>query len=344
MSKILVTGGCGYIGSHTLVDLIENGYQVISVDNNARSSIDVLKNVAELTGQTVKNYQTDLCDFEQTKVIFEENPDISGIIHFAAYKTVPESVEHPLRYYRNNLYSLINLLDLSRTYNVPQFIFSSSCSVYGDVTDLPVTEQTQLVRTESPYGNTKKIGEEMIEDFAKVSDSKFVALRYFNPIGAHPSGLIGETPYLPPQNLMPIITETAIGKREKMSVFGGDYDTVDGSCVRDYIHVMDIAHAHTLALDYLQKTTDAPNYDVFNIGTGQGVSVLQLLTAFEKATGQKLNYEVVDRRPGDVVSIFANNDKLVEKIKWSPKYSIEDMMRTAWNWEQKQSKQSNLVE
>ncbi len=343
MSKILVTGGCGYIGSHTLVDLIENGYEVISVDNNSRSSEAILNGVKDISGKEVKNYAVDLCDFDKTKAIFDENPDIKGIVHFAAYKTVPESVEHPLRYYRNNLYSLINLLDLTRDYKVPNFIFSSSCSVYGNVEDLPVTEETTLVRPQSPYGNTKKIGEEIIEDFSKVCDSKFIALRYFNPIGAHPSAQIGETPFLPPQNLMPIITETAIGKREKMYVFGTDYPTRDGSCVRDYIHVVDIAHAHTLALDHLQKNLHSDNYDVYNIGTGNGVSVLEILQSFEKATGKKLNYELKERRPGDAIAVFANKNKISEKIGWEPQYSLEDMMRTSWAWEEKRMELSKEV-
>ncbi len=336
MSKILVTGACGYIGSHTLVDLIENNFEVISLDDNSRSSDNVLDAVKDITGVNVKNYQINLCDFEKTKSVFDENPDISGIIHFAAFKTVPESVEKPLLYYRNNLNSLINLLELVQEFDVPNFIFSSSCSVYGDVKDLPVTEKTRLVRTASPYGNTKKVGEEILEDFAKISNGKIIALRYFNPIGAHPSGLIGESPFSTPQNLMPIITETAIGKRSKMMVFGDDYPTRDGSCIRDYIHVSDIAHAHTLAFKYLEENKKAENYDVLNIGSGNGSTVFELINAFENATGQKLNYEVADRRPGDTIAIYANNDKLKSKLGWTPKYSLDDMMKTAWNWEKSQ--------
>jgi len=336
MSKILVTGGSGFIGSHTLIDLIENGYDVISIDNFSRSKSIALDQVKEVTGVTIKNYDCDLCDYKSVKTVFEENRDITGIIHFAAFKTVPESVDHPLRYYRNNLYSLINLLDFTREFKIPNFIFSSSCSVYGNVTDLPVTENTALQRTQSPYGNTKKIGEEMIEDFAKAcTDSKFVALRYFNPIGAHPSGKIGETPFIPPQNIMPIITQTASGKREKMLVFGDDYDTRDGSCIRDYIHVSDIAHAHTLGLDYLSNNPDAKNYEVYNIGTGNGVTTLEVLKSFEKATGLKLNYEIAPRRSGDVIAVYANNDKIKNAFGWEPKYNLEDMMKTAWAWEQK---------
>lgn len=336
MSKILVTGGSGFIGSHTLIDLIENGYDVISIDNFSRSKPIALDQVKEVTGVTIKNYDCNLCDYESVKAVFKENSDINGIIHFAAFKTVPESVEHPLRYYRNNLYSLINLLDFTREFKIPNFIFSSSCSVYGNVTDLPVTEKTELQRTESPYGNTKKIGEEIIEDFAKsCTNSKFVALRYFNPIGAHPSGKIGETPFIPPQNIMPIITQTASGKREKMLVFGDDYDTRDGSCIRDYIHVSDIAHAHTLGLDYLSSNPDAENYEVYNIGTGNGVTTLEVLNSFEKATGKKLNYEIAPRRPGDVIAVYANNDKIKRDFGWEPKYNLEDMMKTAWAWEQK---------
>jgi len=333
MSKILVTGACGYIGSHTLVDLIENDFEVVSIDDNSRSSEEVLDSIKEITGVSVKNYQVNLCDFEKTKTVFQEHPDIEGIIHFAAYKTVPESVDKPLLYYRNNLNSLINLLELSEEFQTPYFIFSSSCSVYGDVTDLPVTENTSLVRTASPYGNTKKVGEEIIEDFSKNAFTKSIALRYFNPIGAHPSGKIGETPFLPPQNLMPIITENAIGKRDKILVFGNDYPTRDGSCIRDYIHVSDIAHAHTLAFKYLKNNTEAKKYDVLNIGSGEGVTVLEMLEAFEKATGQKLNYEIAPRRQGDTVAIYANNDKLVKALGWSAKFNLNDMMETSWNWE-----------
>jgi len=333
MTKILVTGGCGYIGSHTIVDLLDNGYEVISVDDNSRSSDTILDSIKEITGKSVLNYKVNLCNVEETKKIFKENPDIQGIIHFAAYKTVPESVNQPLLYYRNNMYSLFNLLELSQQYKINNFIFSSSCSVYGEVTDLPVTEQTHLTRTKSPYGNTKKVGEEVIEEFSQVSDVKFIALRYFNPIGAHPSAKIGETPYLPPQNLMPILTETASGKREKIMVFGTDYDTRDGSCIRDYIHIMDIAHAHTLALNYLFKNPDTQKYDVLNIGSGEGVTVLELIHAFEKATGQKINYELAPRRSGDVAAIYANNDKIKEKLGWTPQHSLEDMMQTAWAWE-----------
>jgi len=333
MSKILVTGACGYIGSHTLVDLIENDFEVVSIDDNSRSSEEVLDSIKEITGVSVKNYQVNLCDFEKTKTVFQEHPDIEGIIHFAAYKTVPESVDKPLLYYRYNLNSLINLLELSEEFQTPYFIFSSSCSVYGDVTDLPVTENTSLVRTASPYGNTKKVGEEIIEDFSKNAFTKSIALRYFNPIGAHPSGKIGETPFLPPQNLMPIITENAIGKRDKILVFGNDYPTRDGSCIRDYIHVSDIAHAHTLAFKYLKNNTEAKKYDVLNIGSGEGVTVLEMLEAFEKATGQKLNYEIAPRRQGDTVAIYANNDKLVKALGWSAKFNLNDMMETSWNWE-----------
>ncbi len=335
MPKILVTGGCGYIGSHTLVDLIDNGYEVVSVDDNSRSSTDVLQHIESITGKSVHNYAVNLCNFEQTQQIFQDHLDLEGIIHFAAYKTVPESVDQPLLYYRNNMNSLFNLLELTEKYKVKNFIFSSSCSVYGEVSELPVTEKTRLTRTKSPYGNTKKVGEEVIEDFSQISQSKFIALRYFNPIGAHPSAKMGETPFLPPQNLMPILTEVASGKREKIMVFGDDYDTRDGSCIRDYIHIMDIAHAHTLALKYLFENPDTQAYDVLNIGSGEGVTVLEMLDAFEKATGQKLNYELAPRRAGDVAAIYANNDKIKDKIGWSPQYSLEDMMRSAWAWEKR---------
>lgn len=336
MAKILVTGGCGYIGSHTVVDLIENNHKVISIDDMSRSQDFVMGKVKEITGVEVKNYPVNLCDFEATKSVFEAHKDIEGVIHFAAFKAVGESVEQPLKYYRNNLNSLINVLELCELYKVPHFIFSSSCTVYGEVKDLPVTEETALTKAESPYGNTKKVGEEIIEDFAKVNETtKFVALRYFNPIGAHPSGEIGEAPFLPPQNLMPIITETAVGKREKMYVFGDDYETRDGSCIRDYIHVSDIANAHTLAIDYLIQNPEAKNFDCYNIGTGNGVTTLEMLKAFENATGQKINYEIADRRAGDLAAIYANNDKIKKDFNWEPKYNLDDMMKTSWEWEKK---------
>lgn len=335
MAKILVTGGCGYIGSHTLVDLIENGYEVVSVDNNSRSSASLLKGVEKITGQTVKNYKVDLCNFDDTFAIFQENTDIAGIIHFAAYKAVGESVEKPLMYFENNLNSLINLLKCVQEFGTPWFVFSSSCTVYGEPDQQMVTEETPLQPAASPYGYTKQMGEQILGEFQKAVDSKIILLRYFNPVGAHPSNLIGEMPLGKPQNLVPAITQTAIGKLPKMTVYGNDYPTRDGSCVRDYIHVSDIAHAHTLSIKYLEEERNASDNEVFNLGTGLGVTVFEAIASFEKVSGVKLNYEVGPRRPGDVMAIYANNDKARTRLGWEPKFSLDQMMDTAWQWEKR---------
>jgi UDP-glucose 4-epimerase len=335
MAKILVTGGCGYIGSHTIVDLIENGFDVISVDNNSRSDVAVLNGVERITGKKVKNYNVDLCNFYDTHAIFQENPDIKGVIHFAAYKAVGESVERPVMYYENNLHSLLNVIKCVRDFETPYFVFSSSCTVYGNPDKIPVTEQTPIKPAESPYGATKQMSETILQDFAKVFHTKVVALRYFNPVGAHPSIEIGELPIGKPQNLAPAITQTAIDKLPEMTVYGDDYDTRDGSCIRDFIHVSDIAHAHTLAIQYLQKETNNSRYEVFNLGTGNGVTVLEAIHSFEKVSGVKLNYKIGARRAGDVIAIYANNDHAVKTLGWNIQYDIDDMMRTAWEWEQK---------
>ncbi|MDF2381555.1 UDP-glucose 4-epimerase GalE [Nostoc ellipsosporum NOK] len=334
MAKILVTGGCGYIGSHTLVDLIQHGYTVISADNNSRSNPAILNGVEQITGKAIKNYKVDLCNFDDTFAIFQENPDIAGIIHFAAYKAVGESVEKPLLYFENNITSLINLLKCVQEFRIPHFVFSSSCTVYGTPDDIPVTEQTVPKPAESPYGYTKQMGEQIINEFAKSSGTLCILLRYFNPVGAHPSVKIGELPFGRPQNLVPAITQTAIGKLPSMTVYGSDYPTRDGSCIRDYIHVSDIAHAHTLALQYLEQGKNKRACDVFNLGTGNGVSVLEAIRTFEKVSGVKLNYTIGPRRPGDVVAIYANNDLARHELGWNPQYSLEDMLRTAWEWEQ----------
>jgi len=333
MSKVLVTGGCGYIGSHTIVDLINNGFEVVSVDNNSRSGTELLDGIEKITGKKVKNYKVDLCNFDETCAVFHENRDMVGVIHFAAYKTVPESVEQPLLYFHNNLESLINVLRCVKEFKVPHFVFSSSCSVYGNAKDLPVVESTPLGEAQSPYARTKQMGEQMIEDYSKVNDSNNILLRYFNPVGAHPSALIGELPLGKPDNLVPVITQTAIGKIPEMQVMGDDYDTRDGSCIRDYIHVMDIANAHTKALQYLIAGKNGSKLEVFNLGTGHGVTVLEAIRAFEKVSGQKLNYKIGPRRPGDVVAIYANNSKAREKLGWEPHTGIDEMMRTAWAWE-----------
>lgn len=335
MAKILVTGGCGYIGSHTIVDLITNGYDVISVDNNTRSSATILEGVERITGKKVKNYKVDLCNFDDTFAIFQENTDILGIIHFAAYKAVGESVQKPLMYFENNLTSLINLLKCVQEFEVPFFVFSSSCTVYGSPDEIPVTEKTPPKPAESPYGYTKQMGEQIINEFAKSSGTQCILLRYFNPVGAHPSIQIGEMPIGKPQNLVPAIAQTAIGKLSKMTVFGNDYDTRDGSCIRDYVHVSDIAHAHTLSIKYLENQKTPVLCEVFNLGTGNGVTVLEAIKSFEKVSGVKLNYEIGPRRAGDIVAIYANNNLAKEKLGWVPKFSLDEMMLTAWEWEQK---------
>ncbi|HEX5667171.1 MAG TPA: UDP-glucose 4-epimerase GalE [Chitinophagaceae bacterium] len=336
MKKILVTGGCGYIGSHTLVDLIQNGFDVVSVDNNSRSSLRILEGVEKITGKKVKNYKVDLCNFDDTHAIFAENDDIAGVIHFAAYKAVGESVLKPVSYYENNMFSLINLMKCIEEYKIPYFVFSSSCTVYGNPDSIPVTEDTPEKPAESPYGATKQMGERVIKDFSKVSPStRSILLRYFNPAGAHPSTLIGEYNIDKPQNLTPVITQTAIGRIPQMQVFGNDYPTRDGSCIRDFIHICDLAHAHTLALQFLIDNRSENNCEVFNLGTGNGISVLEAINAFEKVSGVKLNYVIGPRRPGDVIAIYANKDKAEKELGWVPEYSLEDIMRTAWLWEQK---------
>lgn len=335
MAKILVTGGCGYIGSHTIVDLIENGYDVISVDNNSRSDASILGGVECITGKKVKNYKVDLCNFDDIHAVFQENTDIDGIIHFAAYKAVGESVERPIMYYENNLNSLLNVLKCVRDFDIPYFVFSSSCTVYGNPDKIPVTESSPTKPAESPYGATKQMGEQILQDVAKVFDTQIISLRYFNPVGAHPSIEIGELPIGRPQNLVPAITQTAIGKLPGMKVHGADYDTRDGSCLRDYIHVSDIAHAHTLAVKFLQEQKNTSNYEIFNLGTGNGVTVLEAIQSFEKVSGVKLNYEIGPRRAGDVIAIYANNDYAVKNLGWDIKYGLDDMMSTAWQWEKK---------
>jgi UDP-glucose 4-epimerase len=335
MAKILVTGGCGFIGSHTLVDLVENGYDVISVDDNSRSTSAMLKGVEKITGKPIKNYKVDLCNFDDTFAIFEENRDIKGIIHFAAFKAVGESVEKPLMYFENNLTSLINLLKCVQEFKTPWFVFSSSCTVYGEPDTPIVTEESPLKPAASPYGATKQMGEQILTEFQKANDTNVILLRYFNPVGAHPSALIGELPIGKPQNLVPAITQTAIGKLPKMTVFGNDYPTRDGSNVRDYIHVSDIAHAHTLAIKYLEEEKNNSKLEVFNLGTGNGVTVLEAIKSFEKVSGVQLNYEIGPRRPGDIIAIYANNDKAKKLLDWEPKRSLDEMMATAWKWEQR---------
>jgi len=335
MNKILVTGGCGYIGSHTIVDLIQHGFDVISADNNSRSNANILEGVERITGKKIKNYLVDLCVFDDTHAVFQENPDVIGVIHFAAFKAVGESVEHPLRYFDNNINSLINILRCCEEFSIPNFVFSSSCTVYGNPDESPVTEETPTKLAESPYGYTKQMGEQIVQQTVNSNKIQSILLRYFNPVGAHTSIEIGELPIGKPANLVPAITQTAIGKLPQMQVFGNDYPTRDGSCVRDYIHVSDIAHAHTLALNYLIAQKNTRNCEVFNLGTGNGYTVLEVINTFEKVSETKLNYQISGRRAGDIVGIFANNEKAKQQLGWVPKYNLEDMMRTAWQWELK---------
>lgn len=335
--KILVTGGCGYIGSHTIVDLLENGYEVVSVDNLSNADESALEGIAEITGITVRNHNIDLADREATLALFRQET-FTGVIHFAALKSVGDSVNEPVRYYHNNLNSLLHVVEGMQETNCQHLIFSSSCSVYGNSTDLPVTEATPRQEAESPYARTKQICEDILSDVCRVNpDFKSVLLRYFNPAGAHPSSLMGEASSNPASNLAPVITETAIGKRQEMTVFGDDYDTRDGSCIRDYIHVVDLAHAHTLSLDYLMENRQASNCEVFNLGIGTGVSVLEAINAFEAVTGVKLNYRIGERRAGDVVAVYANKEKAARELGWQPAYDINDIMRSAWAWEQKRN-------
>ncbi|GAC1438366.1 MAG: UDP-glucose 4-epimerase GalE [Sediminibacterium sp.] len=335
MAKILVTGGCGYIGSHTIVDLVENGFEVISIDDNSRSGSYALNGVERITGKKIKNYKVDLKNFDETLAVFQENPGITGVIHFAAYKAVGESVENPILYYENNLFSTINLLKCVKEFNIPYFVFSSSCTVYGSPDEIPVTETSPTKKAESPYGATKQMGEEMLNDLTKSNHTAAILLRYFNPVGAHPSILIGEMPLGKPQNLVPAITQTAIGKLPKMTVYGNDYPTRDGSCIRDFIHVSDIAHAHTLSIQYLIAGKNQASCEIFNLGTGNGLTVLEAIHAFEEASGVKLNYEIGPRRPGDIMAIYANNNWAVTQLGWKIKYGLKEMMQTAWAWERK---------
>ncbi|GAB4428649.1 MAG: UDP-glucose 4-epimerase GalE [Bacteroidia bacterium] len=335
MSSILITGGTGYIGSHTAIELLnQDRFRVISIDNYGNSSPAVLDRIEAITGRRMTNYAIDLCDKEALDAVFAENPDIVGIIHFAALKAVGESVELPLRYYHNNLVSLINLLDCAKQYGVGPFIFSSSCTVYGDIEEMPVTEQTPTTEAASPYGNTKLVGERIIKDFARVTpELQAIALRYFNPVGAHDSGLNGEDPLSKPNNLVPFITRVASGLLPQLTVFGGDYPTRDGTCIRDYIHVTDIALAHIQALDYLLEGRNSSNYEQFNLGSGNGVSVLEAIHAFEHVTGQPLNYVIGPRRPGDVTTIYSDSSLALEKLGWQATRGIDEMMASAWKWQ-----------
>jgi len=331
MAKILVTGGMGFIGSHTVVELVNSGYEPVIVDDLSNSNPKMLDQISKIIGFKPVFYKMDLCDEKKVKELKESEPDISGIIHFAAFKAVGESVKKPLKYYRNNFYSLINLLDAYDGEPV-SFVFSSSCTVYGQPDELPVTENAPVKPAQSPYGNTKQVAEEILKDAVLAgSAKKVVSLRYFNPVGAHESALIGELPIGVPQNLVPFITQSAIGKRGKITVFGDDYDTKDGSCVRDYIHVVDLAKAHVAALKFMENNW--AGYEMFNIGTGEGNTVLEIITAFERATGIKLNYEIGPRRGGDVEKVWGDVTKSAKELKWKTALSIDMMMSSAWEWE-----------
>lgn len=331
--KVLVTGGSGFIGSHTVVELQNAGYGVVALDNFENSAPVVVENIQKITGKSFDFIKADIRDKQALNEVFVKHPDIKAVIHFAAYKAVGESVEKPLAYYENNVGGTANLVEAMQKHGVQNLVFSSSCTVYGDVTAdaLPITEDSPVVKANSPYGNTKKICEEMLFDVAKSSNTKVVALRYFNPIGAHDTALIGELPNGVPNNLIPFVTQTAIGIREKLTVFGNDYRTRDGSCIRDFIHVVDLAKAHVKAIEFLNN--NAKPFSVFNIGTGNGNTVLEAITAFEKVSGKKLNYSIGPRREGDVVQIFASCDKAISELGWKAERSLENALETAWKWE-----------
>lgn len=334
--KILVTGGLGFIGSHTVVELQKEGYEVLIIDNLSNSSKEVINGITEITGMKPHFEELDLKVKEDVQSFFNKHVDINGVIHFAAHKAVGESVENPLMYYENNINSLVYLLQEISQLKHQNFIFSSSCTVYGQADVLPVSENAPVKPAESPYGNTKQIGEEILLDTCKVNNAlKCIALRYFNPIGAHESSKIGELPIGVPQNLVPYITQTAIGLREQLSVFGGDYDTEDGTCVRDYIHVVDVARAHVVALKRILDDKNDSNYEVFNLGTGKGSSVLEAIQSFEKVSGCPLNYKIVDRREGDVVAAYADTTKANTVLGWKTELNLDDAMDSAWKWEQK---------
>jgi UDP-glucose 4-epimerase len=333
MKNILVTGGAGYIGSHTVVELISNGYTPIIVDDFRNSNPSIIEGIEKITNQKQVIYEIDICNKEALKVVFQENK-IAGIIHFAAYKAVGESVAFPLKYYTNNLVSLTNILECMLDYSVNQLVFSSSCTVYGEPDGIKeVSESSQKAKPSSPYGNSKLISEKIIEDtFAANPHLKTVCLRYFNPVGAHPSGSIGELPNGKPNNLLPFVTQTAMGKHDKLMVFGKDYPTPDGTCIRDYIHVVDLAKAHVKAISFLDNHEKGLN-EAINIGTGKGTSVLEIIQKFEEISNQKLNWEFGKRRAGDVVEIFANAHKSMELLNWRAELTVDDAIQDAWNWE-----------
>ncbi len=334
--KILVTGGLGFIGSHTVVELQSKGFEVVIIDNCSNSSESVLDGITKISGKTPLFEKLDLREKEKVSDFFKRHQDIKGVIHFAASKAVGESVEKPLLYYENNIGTLVYILQELSKKEKANFIFSSSCTVYGQADKMPITEDAPVKVAESPYGNTKQMGEEIISDTCKVTpELSAIALRYFNPMGSHPSAEIGELPIGVPQNLVPFITQTGIGLRKELSVFGDDYPTPDGTCIRDYIYVVDLAKAHVVALERLLAGKNVENYEVFNVGTGKGSSVLEAIQSFEKVSGKKLNYKIVDRRPGDITSAYADTTKANTVLGWKSEYTLDDAMKSAWVWEQK---------
>ncbi len=341
--KILITGGLGYIGSHTAICLIENGYDVVIIDNLVNSKLEVLDRIKQITGVLPSFVQLDLCEIEKLSDFFnsEAGKNISAIIHFAAYKNVGESTEKPLKYYHNNLLALINLLVTMENKKMSSLVFSSSCSVYGEPEEVPVKEVTPLKPAASPYGNTKRISEEIIRDTTKNGEIKSIALRYFNPIGAHPSAKLGEFPSEYADNVMPALMDAAMGKRDKFMVYGGGYNTRDGSCIRDYIDIMDLAEAHVKAIEYLMDQKSETSMEVYNIGAGNGTSVLELIAAVEKATGKRIDFELMDPRAGDVERVYADPSLANEKLQWHAKRSLNEMVQYAWKWNEYISQQTN---
>ncbi|MFC2100229.1 UDP-glucose 4-epimerase GalE [Bacteroidota bacterium] len=338
--RILVTGGTGYIGSHTVVELQNQGYEVVIVDDLSNSYAEVIDSIEQITGKRPIFEKFNLCDYDKTKAFFKDSPDLNAVIHFAAYKAVGESVENPLKYYHNNLTSLLNLLKCMESSSVNIMVFSSSCTVYGQPDKLPVSEDSPIKEAWSPYGNTKQISEKIIADTINVSDVKGIALRYFNPIGAHESALIGEYPIGIPDNLVPYITQTAIGKRNFLRIFGNDYNTADGTAVRDYIHVVDLAKAHVVAVERFLNKKNMKSFEIFNLGTGNGNSVMEVIKSFEKVSGQSLNYKITNRRPGDVEKVWADTKLANKELGWKAEKNLDDMMRSAWKWEKALAKKA----
>lgn len=344
MPKVLLTGSTGYIGSHTVVALLQAGYAVVGVDNYSRSKPAIADRIRDIAQKDYRQYQADLTQKNELAKVLEQERDISCVIHFAAFKAVGESTQHPLFYFQNNLVGQMNLMKACEEHGIPGLVFSSSCTVYGNPEQIPVTEDSPLLETESPYGRTKAVGEALLRDWvlsgtpARTAGQRVVALRYFNPVGAHPSGRLGECTVGVPDNLVPYITQTAMGLRKELTVFGNDYPTRDGTCLRDYIHVCDIAQAHVDAVRYLeQNTKPAGPWSVFNLGTGVGQTVLEMIQAFESVNQLRLPWSYGPRRPGDVIAVYANNQRATQDLGWKIQYSLEDMMRTAWVWEQNQA-------